>query len=362
MPFKIYVVDDNGLLNDSDLLAEYRIKAARRYLADCGKIDKDKKSEFARCTSHARDMLDAKSAANIALNAQGSMKDYPTAWAQVQIVSADAIDADLRYIGAPNGVFDLHTGKKLTPAQARSKLVKTKVPHPINLGTQDDLVDLALPPWGAGDNDPHLRTRQQALAWCFMKHPNREFFAEICAAGSGKTTTEDALARAFGGYITKISNQHWQRPRYAGASDHSGQFLALGKPARICFTEELGGTLNIERLKEVSGGAATIEVRQIHKAVESVKVTAHCWFMANSGEDGKPDKAAAAFNVHGDSAASQAMRDRSKMLIRERIPTDKQNPAAKNIGLVEVFGEAHAVLMCQAVVCPHIRILHECAQ
>ena len=338
-------VTDNGLLDTDDAIAKFRVKAARNYAGDC--IQHLKGKEFEACAAHARRMLAPQSTNTIRLAAQAALHDYPLAFAKTTIVDFEQVDSDLSVVGAPNGVYQLTTGKKLTPEEARKKLVISKLPDPVDLTATDELVDLVMPKWSAGDTDPHLRTRQQAIAKCFTEKPNREFFAEVCAGGSGKTSTANALRVSTGPYIAVISSTHWQKPKWSSSSDHNGQFFALAAPTRIAFTEEVHGNLNLDFLKDVSGGDTAIPIRRIREDIILVQITAHCWFMAN---EGKGKGGVAAFNLYGDDQTAQAMRDRAKMLVRERIPDDKQVPAAKRIGDASVFGEERALRQRQAVV------------
>ncbi len=126
-PSDLYHVKETGLLESSDgLIGERLAKSAARYQADLNDMNRQTAGEakvmfgYVRTLqSHAaigkvRAMLDS---AHRNISAKGfNLGGYLH-------VKADAVNSDLRVLGAPNGVIDLENGKLLSRKSAAAKLI-----------------------------------------------------------------------------------------------------------------------------------------------------------------------------------------------------------------------------------------------
>ena len=169
----------------------------------------------------------------------------------------DELDAQMRYIGAPNGVIDLETGALLSPADGRRALVTAQLPDPFNAGAEHPDVARLTDRLDAEVGAYLLRE----LAYSLRGHPERRVLAEIDSTaldgtvgegGSGKTTRAKAIQHALGPYANAIG-EGVLRPsrRQVGATpDMEG----VMPPTRIAFAPEIEGIeLDRARVKALSG-------------------------------------------------------------------------------------------------------------
>ena len=249
------------------------------------------------------------------------------------VVDKDKVDSNMRYIGAENGVWDLLTGLVVDPQEARHYFVSASIPDAVDTGASHPMVDQILPPVDSLEDESVELHRAQVLAFTMTHIPQREFVLELCDAGSGKSTFRNALQYGLKPYVGGIAPDAIMTGRYAtvGATAYNGHLFRLAAPARIRFMAEFGskaGNVDIELLNKITGGEASLEVRQIRGVDTTIAVTATLWVQGNRPRDGVDPLGLA---NEGDDA--DAVRDRCRVLHRDRIAPADQDPGFKAEGL-----------------------------
>ena len=164
------------------------------------------------------------------------------------------LDANPRYIGAPNGVIDTHTGKLLRGAAARRALVTRTIPDDYDENARTDDVDRLT----AHLDDASARYIWDALGYALRGVPGERFYVLLGATGGGKTTLLEAVSAALGPYSGGRMGQNVYaraRANKAGANPEIGMALTGGP--RIAMVEELEKkSLDIAALKNDTGGGS----------------------------------------------------------------------------------------------------------
>ena len=324
---RIFAIDSRGMLSAS-AAGSWLIEAGRTVVKEAYTRGLSR-ADFVAITGHARRLQDAKAADHIEHQMLAVMYDLEGHGLQhdAQVVESSEVDHDLGVAGTPGGVLDLHTGEILTPADARKKLVKSRIPDLFNPLAQHEWVDDTLPPLdechrAMDEGDPWPLYRAEVLAYCMTNPPRRQMMLELCAAGSGKSTFVNALQRGWGPYVMSIRSVALMEPdrREAGSQSHNGDLRHLMAPARLAFAQEWAGAANIQLLKAVSGGDA-IPYRRIREEDTIGQPTAHVWIQGND------DPAVGnSLGLADDDDSGDAMRDRVRLLHRER---------RRNLGLAD---------------------------
>ena len=239
---------------------------------------------------------------------------------------------DLSAIGTPGGIVDLYTGKMLPPAEGLARFITASIPDDYDPSATHEACDAILPPLSALQLGTVEMYRARILALMMTRAPRREMVVEICDSGSGKSTFANALQAAFGpAYITNIPIESLLEPRFKSriAGEHHGERYALTRPARICFSTEsgsVGGKLDADLVKRATGGDP-ITIRAIREAPESHVASAHLWIQGNITDEGQLE-----LGLAGEDENAEALRDRSKLLPRERIPAADRVPEWVELG------------------------------
>ncbi len=321
-PADLFAVDRLGMLSmeEASGLVAATATAYMRHLTDAFADGQVSKADLTTAMTHAARLMDADALAKLRkvapsaiafLRAAAALPDW------LVVVRQGEIDADLRHVGTPGGVVDLLTGRMLTPDEARRTLTASSTGVHYRPGAVHARLDEILPPISALVEGSIAHYRARVLARALAHAPRREFLWESCAAGSGKSTFVNALAQGLGGaYIRTIRPEALQRSTHAnGSAGHNGDLRHLGKPARLAFVQEFSGRVDSSTLKAASGGDV-LSMRRIRREDETLRVSAHVWFMSNDAEgaDDGPQ-----LGLGADDANGQAHRDRAKVLRRERI-------------------------------------------
>ena len=230
---------------------------------------------------------------------------------------------DLTAVGTPQGVLDLLTGRLLSPEEGRQRFITASIPDLYDPSARHPACDAILPPVGSLVLGSVEMYRALVLALIFTRPPRREMLVEICAAGSGKSTFANAILSGWGpSYAGTIPIESLLEPRFKSrvANEHNGERYVLTRPSRIAFSTESsgGGRLDADFTKRVTGGDP-ITIRAIRQAPEQHVASAHLWIQGNLTDEGGLE-----LGLAGDDENSQALRDRAKLLPRDRIPEEKQ--------------------------------------
>ena len=327
-PADIYAVTRTGMLSQTEADA-LLLATGRSYLADCYDLDP---REMAYVASHARSLRNAKAMDPLRSISPASIIELDKAGAlagDLVVRRRSDIDANLRYIGTPQGVLDLITGELVPPADARSLFIVSSIPDDWNPRARHPKVDLILPPIDEIEPESPEEYRAWILGYVYIRAPRREFMWEVCDEGSGKSAFAMCLRLGFGDcYIHTIRKDAIQPTTHAsGSTSHNGDIRHFGKPSRICFVMEMAGRIDGELVKHLTGGDE-VPYRLIKTKDENLFPTAHLWIMGNTREGAD----APALGIASGDANARAIRDRAKILHRDRIADDECDDSIIDMG------------------------------
>ena len=161
------------------------------------------------------------------------------------------IDAQTRYLGAPNGVIDLHTGELLTGPAARATLTSRQLPDAYNPDATSPAVDRLFGHIPATEREWLF----SALGHALRGYPNRRLYLITGPAGAGKSTMLQAVAGALGDCGGELSLAALREKRDASANQPEAMGLQQWRVAVI--TEPPGGgAISESRIRAASGGDA----------------------------------------------------------------------------------------------------------
>ena len=327
-PADIYAVTRTGTLSQTEGDA-LLLETGRSYLADCYDLDS---RELAYVASHARSLRNAKAMDHLRSIAAATIIELDKAGAlpgDLVIRRRSDIDADLRYIGTPQGVLDLITGELVPPADAREFFIVSSIPDDWNPRARHPKLDLILPPINDIKPESPEEYRAWILGYVHTQSPRREFMWEVCDEGSGKSAFAICLRLGLGDcYIHIIRKDAIQPTTHAsGSTSHNGDIRHFGKPSRVCFVMEMAGRFDGELVKHLTGGDE-VAYRLIREKDGTLFPTAHLWIMGNT-RDGAD---APALGIANGDANARAIRERARILHRDRIPDDERDDSIIDMG------------------------------
>ena len=171
------------------------------------------------------------------------------------VSKSDDLDADTRYLGAPNGVIDLTTGALLTGKEARGCLITHEIKDPYDPTATSADVDLLLHHLPDDAREWLLAAFGHAL----RGRPNGREYLLVGPTRGGKSTLLQAVSDALGEYGGFVSEKAIAARKYAGGPEPE-----LEKPtyARVMFYSEPPSDIDYRRMKNQSGGD-TISFRKM---------------------------------------------------------------------------------------------------
>ena len=336
---EVYVINETGRLEVGTLLGMLT-ETARRYLGRCLGLDK---ADFRLASADARALDSAEGwqstrkvlrAAYARLEAEGLLPEG------LDVVARDFVDANLRYMGAPNGVIDLHEGRVLAPHEVRKRQAY------VHAQIEDDFVPDATHP--AVDIIMPEKPTSPEKAWWYkmrgvilIRTPNREIVVHMTPAGSGKTTISNGDRMSFGSsYYSTVPSSTFEKSRFGnGPSSHNSGMIKFKAPCRGCYMAESDGEMNPTDLNLVGGGEGKIAARDVAEKISLFPPTAHLIIQANVPED--EDSSGLKLNIYGssDSTAAAALRDRLKFIPMPAIPKEESDPGFPRGNLRDGFGD-----------------------
>ena len=231
------------------------------------------------------------------------------------------IDASRRYIGAPNGVIDLDTGRLITGAAARSLLVSRSVADPYDPEARHPAIEGLLNHLGEDER----RYLLAALGFALRGNPARRFYLLAGHRNGGKTTVLAAAKACVGdvkagGYGMTIQPSVLLTDRLQHANGHQGGLYGV-QDARIATVSEIPdgrGKFNTGLLKTLTGGDYD-SIRDVgEKAGPSRPATATVFVAANPPDFDRLD------------LTDSALEDRARILPYPTLPNDRRNPDVLN--------------------------------
>ena len=198
----------------------------------------------------------------------------------------EELNAEMRYIGTPNGVVDLEDGFLLTPVEAKKKLVtkSTRVEYKpmIHLEENEHASDVRglmfhlsqeESDWIEGYIGHALWGSPDGWAWL------------VGAASSGKTTLIEAIHSALGDYVFAIPRKMLKKQQFDQAHDEGLQMFMDG--TRLAIASDILSNVDME--SDLVKGLATGDInigRRAHGRFEGQgkTVTASMVFAFNEGQ------------------------------------------------------------------------------
>ena len=200
------------------------------------------------------------------------------------------IDAEMRYLGFPNGVVDLQNGNLLSPEEGRVHLVSRRCYDDYNPDAQDDRVDALL---------THLDADVEAFLWAaagyaLWGNPSRRIYLLRGPHNAGKTTWQGLATKAIGdvkedGYGLNLQTKALVRDTFGNSSGHQENLIGV-QDARIMTASELpggagGATLDTGTLKTLDG-VVPLSLRGLRQTQGAARPATGTLFLSINDVDG----------------------------------------------------------------------------
>ena len=189
----------------------------------------------------------------------------------------EEMDANTRYLGAPNGVIDLQTGELLTGPGARRCLVSRSLPDPYDPDATHEAVDKLL----AHLKDDEREWLLSALGHALRGRPNRREYLIVGEGGGGKSTLLMAIADALDEHAGFIAIGAIAARKYSGGPEPE---LEAFTNRRLMFYSEPPADLDYKRGKNQSGGDV-VTFRRLFESESIEKRTTATRFFACNPDD-----------------------------------------------------------------------------
>ena len=281
-PSDLYHVKETGLLESSDGLIGARLaKSAARYQADLNDMNRQTAGEakvmfgYVRTLqSHAaigkvRAMLDS---AHRNISAKGfNLGGYLH-------VKADAVNSDLRVLGAPNGVIDLENGKLLSRKSAAAKLVSWSMPDPYIRGAGHADADKLTEHLAALDAE----WLWQAFGYALGGVPARRAYFLRGKTNGGKSTMLDAIRYALSTPYGSVVPEGGVERSPNGKSGATPELQQFHGPRIMVQNEVNPGRMDWSLMKRLTAGDP-FQVRGLYQDYEEpLEPTATMFFSLNN--------------------------------------------------------------------------------
>ena len=157
------------------------------------------------------------------------------------------LDAPSHYLGAPNGVIDLTTGRLLPPSEGRGKLISMSIRDPYDPHATDPAVRQLF----SHLTSDELTWLLQGLGFALRRTPSRRIYLLQGESGGGKSTLLNHMSNSLGDYMNAIPTGLLEE----GLSGAGGnpELNAVARPA-IAFRCEPPERIDVPFLKSVAGG------------------------------------------------------------------------------------------------------------
>ena len=143
------------------------------------------------------------------------------------------LDVNTRFIGARNGVVDLHTGRLLSPEEGRACLVTRSVPVDFDPDAKHEAVDRLF---------RHLGPDESTWWWQVLgrglRGPTKRLYAAVGEPNGGKSTLLNAMMLTLGPYARKAARGVLSASNRASETQLTPGLLAWLPPTRFVFSEE----------------------------------------------------------------------------------------------------------------------------
>ena len=262
-----------------------------------------------------------------------------------RITEADkaALDIQLDYLGAPNGVIDLNTGELLTGAPARNKLVTRTVPDAYNPDATHPAIENLL----AHLPEDNRNWILDALGYALRGNPSRRIYVLEGKTGGGKTTLLNAARACLGvvgggGYGYGLMDNALVTDYRANANAHSAHLVNFPLGRIATATDLPNRKLDSGLLKRLSGNEP-IAARDVGEKADPERLATATLFIAmNPG------------GLENLDLTDEALFDRVRVLPYPQLPEDTHRDpqlAADVVNRPEIRQAMLALLVRHAVRC-----------
>lgn len=227
------------------------------------------------------------------------------------VTTTDEIDADGRYVGCPNGIFDLHEGALLPPQEGRGAFVTASI--------ADDYDP-------AADHPDTYRLFEHCdpdtahdllndIAFSLYGAPKRRWRAMVSRENSAKTTILEAIDNSLGDYSRMMKSGAFAPSRRGGEGNAATPDMeGVMPPVRIAWFDEMEeARIDAARLKALVGGGK-FTWRRLFSPLRTDAASATIFFMGN------------AFPKFGAGLEDTALADRFRGYELPQIPADAIDP------------------------------------
>lgn len=223
---------------------------------------------------------------------------------EVTECAAEDLDVNTRFIGARNGVVDLHTGRLLSPEEGRACLVTRSVPVDFDPDAKHEAVDRLF---------RHLGPDESTWWWQVLgrglRGPTKRLYAAVGEPNGGKSTLLNAMMLTLGPYARKAARGVLSASNRASETQLTPGLLAWLPPTRFVFSEEekRRQILDAGLVKDLTG-MGFLAARGMRQNLREGRVTATTIMFCN--RDSVPRL----------SMETEGMQDRYRELAYPRVP------------------------------------------
>lgn len=191
--------------------------------------------------------------------------------------AAEDLDANPRFMGARNGVIDLHTGKLLFPEEGRRCLVTVSVPVVFKPDAEHKAVDLLF---------GHLGNERATWWWQVLgrglRGPTKRLYCAVGEPDGGKSTLLKALLLTLGPYACKAARGVLASSNRASETQLSPGLLSWLSPVRFVLSEEEKRRqyLDAGLMKDLTG-MGYLSARGMRENLRQAQVTATTIMFSN---------------------------------------------------------------------------------
>ena len=188
------------------------------------------------------------------------------------------LDANTRYIGARNGMVDLHTARLLPPTEGRRRLVTTHVSVDYEPNATHPAVDRLF---------SHLGDKAATWWWKVLgrglRGPTKRLYAGVGEPNGGKSTLLKALLFTLGPYARKAARGVLSAGNRASETQLTPGLLAWFSPVRFVLVEEekRRQTLDAGLVKDLTG-MGILSARGMRENLRQATVTATTIMFSNT--------------------------------------------------------------------------------
>ena len=307
-----YTLDKRGIWQTGERWWITRLSEVARYLVaqvEAGSLDRTFGRSVQRVLKH-HNAVD-----QVRRHLGGILDDLRNQGEELAVVECDVedLDSNMRYLGAANGVVDLHTGELLTPEEARKALVTISAPTEFHRDARHEDVDRLF---------FHLPKETAEWWWDVLAYhlhgaPSRRVYLAVGPSKGGKTTLITALTGTLGPYAGHPTGDALMAKRMASAG-LSPELEVFTAPRRFALIDEISTRqISIPQLKNLSGDGL-VTFRLLHQQLQTRPATATIIIFCNEGSE--PHLR----------LQDEAMADRLRVLPYPEVPAAKRDPDLKN--------------------------------